>query len=428
MSSTRLAATRGYYLMKGVTWLCFMTAFTLGAIYRIRLGGLGPLELILVGTALEVAIFACEIPTGVVADVRGRRLSMTLAFVVMGVGFVFEGLLPYFPAILVAQLIFGVGYTLLSGAEDAWLADEVGEQNLAHILLRGNQIQQIASLGGIALAVALGSLSLRLPFLVAGLGLVALAFWVRWMLPETGFAPTPPGERGSWGDLHDTLRRGLRTTRRRPLLLTMLAIAACYGLSSEGLDRLWEAHLLENFTLPSLAPLPDLAWFGGIHAVAMLGTLGLSELVRRRSRGLGHRGMVFLLCAESVLMVGGLLVFALGGHVLVAIGAYLLVYVVRHCGQPLRIAWINQGLDSRVRATVLSTVNQGDAVGQLVGGPMVGAVGSLWGLRVALASVALLLAPVWALYARALGQGPTHRDDTLEDRGEDRREDRGGQG
>lgn len=402
-------AIRVYYVMKGITWLFFMTGFTLGAIYRIRIAALDPLELILVGTALEVAIFLCEIPTGVVADVRGRRLSMAIGFAVMGLGFVVEGLLPHFVAIVCAQLIWGAGYTLVSGAEDAWLADEIGEEALAHTLLRGNQIQQIASLAGIAVAVALGSISLRLPFLLAGGGLMLLAIWVRWILPEVGWRPTSPEDRGSWGAMRRTLRDGLETTRRRPLLMVMLGIAACYGLSSEGLDRLWEAHLLENFTLPSLAPFPDLVWFGGIHAVAMLATLGVSEVLRRRTRQFGHRMLVVLLWGESLLMVAGLLVFALGGHFALAVAAYLLVYVVRHCGQPLRIAWVNRGLESRVRATILSTVNQMDAVGQLTGGPLVGAVGNVWGLRAALVSVALLLAPVWGLYARALGLGPASR-------------------
>ena len=400
-----MSPTRVYYLMKGATWLCFMTAFSLGAIYRIRWADLGPLELVLVGTALELAIFLCEIPTGVVADVRGRKLSMVLGFVVLGSGFVLEVSWPSFGMSLVAQVVVGVGFTLISGAEDAWLADEIGEERLASVMQRGNQIQQGASLLGIAVAVVCTGVSLRLPFVVAGVGLVVLALWLLRVMPEEGFVPKPASERETWGDLAETLAQGLRTTRRRPLLGTLMLITLCYGLSSEGLDRLWEAHLIGSFTLPSVG-LSDVMWIGGIHAVAMLGTLGLSEVLRRRADAFGHRAMVLLLTIESVVMVLGLVAFALTGRFAVAVAAYLVVYVVRHCGQPLRIAWINRGLESRVRATVLSTVNQMDAFGQLAGGPLVGGVGNLLGLRAALVAVAGLLTPVWGLYARALGQGP----------------------
>ncbi|MDQ4045355.1 MAG: hypothetical protein M3173_07895, partial [Chloroflexota bacterium] len=72
---------------------------------------------------------------------------------------------------------------------------------------------------------------------------------------------------------------------------------------------------------------------------------------------------------------------------------------------PLSAAWINQNIDSRVRATVISMSGQADAIGQIVGGPGVGAVGNLFGLRAAMAAAGAILIPGLALYARALGQG-----------------------
>lgn len=399
-----MPAIPAYYFMKAATWFSFMMVFTMAAIYRIELVGLGPLELILVGTALELAIFLCEIPTGVVADVHSRRLSITLGFAVMGLGCWLEILVPSFAMVVIAQVVFGAGYTLLSGAEDAWLADEIGEERLTGVMLRGQQVQQLASLAGIAASVGLAHADRRLPFFVAGCLLLLMAPVLRWLMPETGFRPTPTHERSSWAQLRDTLERGVRTTRRSAFLVTMMAVALCYGLSSEGLDRLWEAHLLEHFTFPGLGPLPAITWFGLIHAAAMVATLVFGEFVRRRAEHLDHRTTALLLGAESVLMVAGLLAFAFAGSFWLAIGAYVGVYAVRHIGQPVRIAWINRRLTPETRATVLSTVNQMDAAGQLGGGPAVGLVGRGFGLRIALATVAVLLMPLWGLYARAYGQ------------------------
>ena len=70
------------------------------------------------------------------------------------------------------------------------------------------------------------------------------------------------------------------------------------------------------------------------------------------------------------------------------------------------MTWLNQQItDSRVRATVISITGQSDAVGQAIGGPALGAIGNVWGIRAALVSGALVLAPALGLYGRALAHG-----------------------
>ena len=62
------------------------TAHTVAALYRIQQAGLGPLELALVGTVLETTVTLCEVPTGVVADLDGRRASVLLGLATIGAG------------------------------------------------------------------------------------------------------------------------------------------------------------------------------------------------------------------------------------------------------------------------------------------------------------------------------------------------------
>ena len=78
----------------------------------------------------------------------------------------------------------------------------------------------------------------------------------------------------------------------------------------------------------------------------------------------------------TTVLVPAALVFALAVAPALAIGAYLVVAACRGLIGPLQSAWVNQTIeDSSVRATVLSIVNQSDAVGQVAGGPAIGAVG-----------------------------------------------------
>ena len=399
MPPTPSSALTLYLVMKAGTWLCFTTAFTLSALYRIETVGLDPLQLVLLGTALEGTIFLCEIPTGAVADTLGRKVSILCGLALVGAGFLLEGLVPTFAALVLAQCVWGFGFTLTSGAEDAWLADEIGEEALPAAYLRGSQVQQLASLAGIGCAVLLAKGGLERPFLGAGLGLLVLVAFLARTLPETGFEPRSDEEANSWAALRRTLVEGLGVGRQRPLLRWMMALALVYGLASEGLDRLWENHLLESFTLPS--PLSAVAWFGLLQALAMVLTLAATEGFRRRAAHLSPHRLAHLLLALDALRCLALGIFAAAGHFLLAAAAHVTGHVLRHSAHPLFMAWINRGLPSGSRATVLSTVNQMDAAGQLFGGPPLGGLARRFGLRAAMGTLVALLLPALPLLARA---------------------------
>jgi predicted MFS family arabinose efflux permease len=100
-------------------------------------------------------------------------------------------------------------------------------------------------------------------------------------------------------------------------------------------------------------------------------------------------------------MVLGLLVFARTQNFYVAVLATLLIETLRGTTNPVTTTWLNQFIDSKVRATVLSMISQVDAVGQMAGGPVVGLIGNLRSIRAALTGSALLLAPVVPLFGRA---------------------------
>lgn len=395
-----------YLILTTVAAFMFSTAFATSGVYRFQMAELTPLQLVLVGTTLELAVFLFEVPTGIVADLRSRRLSVIIGYVLIGCGLFLEGLFPLFVTILLAQVLWGVGYTFTSGALDAWLADELGEAQLAATYLRASQLSQIAGFAGIFVGTALASLRLNIPFMVGGVGMVLLALYLTLRMPETNFTPTPRGDRTTWQSMGHTFAEGMHFIRRSPLLITILLISLIFGLSSEGLDRLWEAHLLDSFTVPALGNWPPIYWFGIINAVCTALTLGVTEILRRRADALDHRRAVLTLMTLNGVVVGGLLVFGLTPLFPVAVLAYIVLTVARGSSQPVFSTWVNRGIDPKVRATVLSTVGQMDAFGQIAGGPPVGALANRYGLRAAMVAVAVLLTPALALFTRALGQRP----------------------
>src|SRR4051812_2802282 len=92
-----LPAYRVFLAMSFASALFSQMVFTVSGIFAVNEAGLNPLQLVLVGTALEGSAFLFEIPTGVVADVYSRRLSIIIGVILTGVGFLVWGAFALFP-------------------------------------------------------------------------------------------------------------------------------------------------------------------------------------------------------------------------------------------------------------------------------------------------------------------------------------------
>jgi DHA3 family tetracycline resistance protein-like MFS transporter len=253
--------------------------------------------------------------------------------------------------------------------------------------------------------MCLGNLRINLPILLGGGGMVLLGIFLTLCMPETGFKPSSKEGRGSWGQMLHTFLEGLRMVRRRPALGSILGIGLIYGLYSEGFDRLWTKHMMDQFALPLASFAQPVVWLGLMRAVGLLLSIGGTELVQRRVNTENSTRLAQTLLWITVLLVAGVFSFALAGTLLLAMLAYWLVYVTRNVIGPLYTAWVNQRLDSQVRATVISMSSQVDAFGQIAGGPVVGLIGNLVSVRAALLTSGVILTPVLALYRSAIHKG-----------------------
>jgi MFS transporter, DHA3 family, tetracycline resistance protein len=94
--------------------------------------------------------------------------------------------------ILLAQVLWGIGYTFTSGATQAWLSDEIGEENANRAFLRGNRFDLAGALVGMLIAIPLGNIAVNLPILVGGAAVIGISVALLLFMPETGFRPAPP--------------------------------------------------------------------------------------------------------------------------------------------------------------------------------------------------------------------------------------------
>lgn len=393
----RLKAYSVYLMFKFCFSLLFSMATVLSLVYHLEVVGLNALELVLVGTVLETSCFLLEIPTGVVADLYSRRRSVLIGVFLYGMGFVLEGALPWFAAVLLAQVVWGCGDTFISGALEAWIASEERDRSMDKVFLRGGQMGQAGGVLGVVLGTLLGNLDLRLPIVTAGLLYLILGLVLLRIMPETNFTPVREEENSLLADMMGLFKVNLRFIKGVPVLLALLAITFCGGLASEGFDRLSTAHFLEDTIMPLLGLLNSVTWFGIMRLLGSgLGIFASQVLITYlEKRGTASRtGLVLFTSAGYIL---GLTLFALGKRFWFMMAVFLFTGLMRSLKEPILAAWMNEHVEEKMRATVFSTNGQMDAFGQILGGPLVGLVAQQVSVSWGLLCTALLLLPALVL-------------------------------
>ena len=429
-----MSAYRLFLLMSGVNALALDLAFTLNLVYQVKVVGLGPLQLVLVGTVLELVLFGAQIPTGVIADLFSRRLSVVLGYALMGAGLLVWGLIPTYLAVLLANVIWAVGWTCVDGAQQAWAADEIGDASSGKAFVRAGQLGQAGALVGIAGAVGLSHWGLAVPIVAGGVVTLGLAGLLvarmpenNWTRPTTavlgpaaeagGFpalagtaVPAPAGTgwagavRGGVRSMREQLVAGGRQVRRSAMLAGLIGGTLFAGMASEGFDRLSQPHFMTDLQLPGSAA-PEL-WFGAFAMVAALGAMLATGIVGARLDTAHPRRVGRLLAAVEAVIAVGVIGFGLTGHFWLAVVLYLAVMILRESVEPLVSIWLVSATTSATRATVFSIQSQADALGQIIGGPPVGFIAQRRTLGAGISAAGLFILPAIALYALAARRSP----------------------
>ncbi|NMB54646.1 MAG: MFS transporter [Leptolinea sp.] len=389
----RVPAVTVYLLYQFITGILFWMFFCVNTLFFIQDIHLDALQLVLVGTALEAAIFVFEIPTGVVADLYSRRLSILAGTTIIGIGTLITGSTRNFLWIAVGQILWGIGYTFTSGALDAWISDEIGTDKAAAAFLRGGQSYNLGAVAGILAATGLSIFGFNKPILASGVIMILFSLALSTFMPEEHFHPVSQTDRMTRKQLSHTLKKTFELTRLRPILGIILVIGLVFGLYSEGFDRLWIARLLEKFDLPSVVFFPTTGWIGMLYAGSMLAGALAARITGKYIHRTGSTKMEIQLLPVCLAIILSLVAFSLTESLILAGGLYCFIMGMRTVCSALYTAWANQQAESDIRATVLSTTSQADAIGQILGGPISGVAARNFGLHSGLLVSAILLIP-----------------------------------
>ena len=395
------------YLFTGATQ-GFTSAWGLAAVvwWVVELE-LEPLQLLLLGAALEVTVLLAEVPTGVVADLYSRKWSMVTSYLLMGAAMSLAPITPAFGVLLVWQVLWSIGWTFQSGADTAWVTDEI-EGDPAPLIVRHAVWRSGGLLLGLPVTALAGLWSLEGAMVMVGLLSIAVALALAVVMPEHGFTPIETSPDGRWADALRTWRTGARVVVNSRMLRIVVGTMVLMGMADEAIDRLDVLRLVQ-LGLPDFADDQGVVFFGaiwwGMTILNIPVMLWLADRVESSTDQTAARLMQLLLIASAI----GVAALALSPAITIAIAGWTVRDVGREVIEPIGVGLANRHASSDVRATVISFRGQAEAVGEVMGGIALGAVAQLTTVPIALACAAILLVAAALPYAGAAAGGQTTR-------------------
>ena len=372
-TSTRAFLHRGYWLVT--------------SLYLVLDADLSLFELVFLGTAQGIISLLFEAPTGVVADTISRKWSLVISHILMGGSMVATGLVTAFPALVATQMVWGVAWTFASGADVAWITDELDRPDtIGRVLTATARWEQVGAASGMIGFGALAWATDRGTTMVAaGFAMVLLGLYVAARFTERNFTPT---RMQRWRRSAGIFRRGIALARGDREILLVLAATFLVNGAAEAFGRLFPRQLVDL----GFPEQPDpILWFTLLGIATYAAAALALRVVEARIDGAGEARRVYALaCAIGVV---GLAILAAApdpvtGSVGVLIVGGIALTVIRAVG----VIWVNRRDTSEVRATMQSFLSQAEYAGEILCGVAFGVLAQTTSITVAFAAAGLLLA------------------------------------
>lgn len=342
--------------------------------------GLDIFGVFVANAAFAAGMFVFEIPTGVLADTAGRRVSFLLSVVILAlttlgylaVAEAAGGL----AAFAVVSVLMGLGFTFYSGAVEAWLVDALRaagfEGELDSVFARGSMVSGGAMLVGTLAGGLLGSIDLAVPYVARAVMLVA-AFGVAFFtMHDLGFTPRTMRVRELPNEMRAVAAASVRYGwHERPVRLLMLCSFVQYGFMA------WAVYAWQPYFLELLGR--DAVWVAGVVASLMAASMIAGNALADWFTSFCGKRTTLLLWAAAVQAAAAIGV-GLSYSFTLAVAFFMLMTGAIGAAGPVKQAFLHNSIPSEQRASITSfdsMFGNGGGVVQQVGLGYLSRVGSI---------------------------------------------------
>jgi MFS family permease len=378
VAATAVTVRRTYYVLQLGNTLAASLIWGINTIFLLD-AGLSNLEAFTANAFFTVGMVLFEVPTGIVADMWGRRVSFLLGTVTLAASTGLYVLLWHLEAPLwewaVVSVLIGLGFTFFSGATEAWLVDALDavgyDGTLESVFGRGQAISGFGMLGGSVLGGYLAQLTnLGVPFVVRA-GILVLMFGVAFtLMHDIGF--TPQRDARPVAEIKRIMSDSIEYGWRIPAV-KYLMIAAPFS----GGVGIYVFYALQPYLLQLWG---DKQAYGiaGLVAAIVAGAQIAGGFLTPRFRGLFKRRTSALLMLEGI-SVAAVLLIGLLTNFWIVIGLIVVWALLFSASMPIRQAYLNGMIPSKQRATILSFDSLMSSSGGIVAQPALGRSADVWG-------------------------------------------------
>ena len=331
--------------------------------------GLGMSQIFLLKSIYSLAMVVAELPSGYLADVWGCRRTLLIGAVMGTIGIIIYSISSDFASFAVAEVILGVGFSFVSGADSALLYDSLKAEKRENEYIKFEG--RITSAGNFAEALAgvagglLATISFRTPYYFQ-IFIAAIAIPAAFFLKE----PKHVQER-----VHLKMKEVLavvKLTYQQPEMRSAILVSSFTGAAT-----LTYAWFVQPYFKEAGVPV---SVFGILWTMLNLSTGVFSIFSYRIERKLGRRNTLLIIV---ILLSLGFILTSLEIS-LAGIAILFGFYMIRGLATPVLKDYINQYTDSNVRATILSVRNFEIRIIFAAVGPILGYLTDTFSLQTAL--------------------------------------------
>ncbi|MFH2035056.1 MAG: MFS transporter [Candidatus Zixiibacteriota bacterium] len=350
-----------FYFLEGLLALAGGIILPLYIVY-FRLWDITLFEIAVLAVVFEGTIILFELPTGIFADKFGRKYSVVIGYVLFTLSGVIFFYFRSFIGFLIAEILFGIAETFVSGALEALVVDSINDKKKEAGLFANRSMARTSGMliGMVSVGFWAGEYIeyLFVPVVLIGIVMVmAGLFLVEYKSDEANEGEVKP--KRSTGEIIFGNR----------IVLALFAVGLMANFVYEGPDQYWQVLFEEIKKF-------DPAIFGYLTAGGLL----IVTLTVRFTKKYYQNLTLYL---WTIFVITGAALFgAVYISSIPAVIGIIVYFAAKEFIRPAISTHLNNNLESKSRATGLSAYNLTCSIGEVTAGLTAGVIASELGIAV----------------------------------------------
>jgi len=329
-----------------------------------------------------------EIPSGIMADLTGRRRVMAIAFLSYMVSFTIFYLFGNFLIFIPAMILFSLGETFRSGTHKSMIMEHLDRENMEDKRVEFYGKTRAASRLGSAISAVLAAL---IVFFWGGYNVIFLATLIPYSLGFVLMLTYPKkldGEtsenprRDIWNHTVNSFKHLFSESHLKNMFLNSSTHDAFFKVSKDYLSPIVESFALSIPLFLGLAGEQRTAIMVGlvyffVYLSSFISSMKSSDILKRVGNLPKALNILFYSLSGFFLLIG--LTFNLN-ITIISIIAFLFLFVLKNIRRPMVVGYLSDYIEPQKRATLLSAESQLRSIFGVIIAPILGFLADFAGL------------------------------------------------